>query len=294
MWSPSLVPKPKDWPEWVDIVGTFDDRINNVVKSSTGTEAAQNLKSVEKYRKQAEENSSDDIMDSNLKTTAESPTLSNDFIPTEELVSFLGAQGPVVFVGFGSMVIKDLEQKIAMFLEAAAVAGIRLIVQVGWSELSPIRFKQLALEAQQKANIIREMEHMNNSLEDLIFPGNECSRSPKATTKPLFNSWFGSALSLTGFSPKDSKNADPKAINVAASNAKHQEIIRSDANTYKEDLSTWDVSEFDNCWRAASDALLVGPLPHSWLFERVTAVVHHGGAGKLKLIFDNNDCDCFA
>lgn len=32
-------------------------------------------------------------------------------------------------------------------------------------------------------------------------------------------------------------------------------------------------------WSAARDAILIGPCPHSWLFEQVGAVVHHGGAG---------------
>jgi hypothetical protein len=33
-------------------------------------------------------------------------------------------------------------------------------------------------------------------------------------------------------------------------------------------------------WNAETDAILIGPCPHSWLFTRVAAVVHHGGAGK--------------
>ena len=32
-------------------------------------------------------------------------------------------------------------------------------------------------------------------------------------------------------------------------------------------------------WTAACDALLIGSCPHSWLFNQVAAVVHHGGAG---------------
>ena len=32
-------------------------------------------------------------------------------------------------------------------------------------------------------------------------------------------------------------------------------------------------------WQADRDAVLIGSCPHSWLFERVAAVVHHGGAG---------------
>lgn len=32
-------------------------------------------------------------------------------------------------------------------------------------------------------------------------------------------------------------------------------------------------------WSASRDALVIGPCPHTWLFEHVGAVVHHGGAG---------------
>ena len=32
-------------------------------------------------------------------------------------------------------------------------------------------------------------------------------------------------------------------------------------------------------WNAERDSLLIGSCPHSWLFDRVGAVVHHGGAG---------------
>lgn len=31
----------------------------------------------------------------------------------------------------------------------------------------------------------------------------------------------------------------------------------------------------------AEQVLLIGPVPHSWLFPRCAAVVHHGGAGAL-------------
>ena len=37
--------------------------------------------------------------------------------------------------------------------------------------------------------------------------------------------------------------------------------------------------ELPGGWMGAADAYLLGPCPHSWLFPRVAAVVHHGGAG---------------
>ena len=35
----------------------------------------------------------------------------------------------------------------------------------------------------------------------------------------------------------------------------------------------------DEAAAAADGALLIGAVPHDWLFERCCAVVHHGGAG---------------
>ena len=32
-------------------------------------------------------------------------------------------------------------------------------------------------------------------------------------------------------------------------------------------------------WQASEDCLFIGPVPHSYLFNVVNAVVHHGGAG---------------
>lgn len=69
------------------------------------------------------------------------------------------------------MVVKNLEALISLFLEGAALAGVRVIVQVGWSEITPERFLDLALQAQLKASIVRETDSMNdNMLSSVIFP----------------------------------------------------------------------------------------------------------------------------
>lgn len=39
-----------------------------------------------------------------------------------------------------------------------------------------------------------------------------------------------------------------------------------------------DIPEYSS-WKASKDALMIGPCPHSWLFQHVAAVIHHGGAG---------------
>ena len=97
MWSPSFVPKPKDWPSQCQVVGTFS------VKKAQGF--GQNQKF--------------------------------DTEPFAELIKWLGqnpdpTQKPV-FIGFGSMVIEDTASLATIIKEAAVKADCRIVVQSSWS-----------------------------------------------------------------------------------------------------------------------------------------------------------------
>jgi len=224
MWSPSFVPKPKDWPSYVDVVGTFFDSAapaftpasksshpqalsspleNGAQKSGekkgkshrgehvrVSTEIASSAKVTSQPTKEGEvtTTTTTTVQATVTATTTEtttaastsappstsktpmSPMIESSFQPPPELMRFLDGDAPV-FVGFGSMVVKDLEGLISLFLEGAALAGVRIIVQVGWSEITPERFLELALQAQLKASIVRETEAMNDNLySSVIFP----------------------------------------------------------------------------------------------------------------------------
>lgn len=81
-------------------------------------------------------------------------TSASDFTPPPTLAAFLAAgQSAPVFVGFGSMVIDDLKGLLTIFLEAAALAGVRLIWQNGWSKVSESEFRALAKAAQERAEV---------------------------------------------------------------------------------------------------------------------------------------------
>ena len=135
------------------------------------------------------------------------------FAPPAELAAFLApGRGRPVFVGFGSMVISDLPATLSLLLQAAALAGVRLLVQCGWSAVSPEDFRALAAGAAQ--GFLR--------VQRTLAVGNEEEGS--------------------------------------AAGGSFEEGERE-------------------VWSADSDALLIGPCPHSWLFPRVAAAVHHGGAG---------------
>ena len=90
MWSPSFVPKPIDWPEQCEVVGTF-------------------------FVDQASQ---------------------FDATPFAELTAWIhNGQPKPIFIGFGSMVIRDPVELAETIKTAAQMANVRVIVQSGWTKL---------------------------------------------------------------------------------------------------------------------------------------------------------------
>jgi len=90
MWSPAFLPRPDDWPEQCEVVGTF------VV------------------------NQAQDF----------------DTTPFGELKEWLDNGEPKpVFIGFGSMMVKNVESLEAIIKGAAEKSNTRVIVQSGWTKL---------------------------------------------------------------------------------------------------------------------------------------------------------------
>ncbi|KAF8852404.1 UDP-Glycosyltransferase/glycogen phosphorylase [Acephala macrosclerotiorum] len=87
LWSPGLIPKPKDWGPEIDIVGfVFLD-------------------------------------------------LASSFEPLEDLVKFLDAGEPPVYIGFGSIIVDDPDKFTKMIFEAVEKASVRALVSKGWGGL---------------------------------------------------------------------------------------------------------------------------------------------------------------
>jgi hypothetical protein len=207
MWSPSFVPKPKDWPSHVDVVGTFFDAaapkpseapsLNlKSPQAPSGTAAVPGCCSLSGggAPRNQEGSQSKSKSQSHLAAggASSSPTLSSSqkgaaagtgtatgtgaapsktiieksFVPPVALEAFLAAGDRPVFVGFGSMVIKDMEALVSLFLDGAAVAGVRIIVQLGWTSISPDRFRELALQAQVKAALLRSVDSLGGEDDD--------------------------------------------------------------------------------------------------------------------------------
>ena len=101
MWSPSFVPKPEDWPEQCRVVGTFTENNNkgaahNVILSSI--EEKHNAKLIAWLREGGEDRKP-------------------------------------IFIGFGSMVIKDTQRLQKMIMDAAQATNTRIVVQSSWSKM---------------------------------------------------------------------------------------------------------------------------------------------------------------
>lgn len=86
--SPLVVPRPEDWPSWVEVAGYWW------------------------------------------------PARPDGWRPPAELVDFLQAGPPPVFIGFGSMAAGQGEQLSKLVAAAVKRAGVRAVVQAGWADLS--------------------------------------------------------------------------------------------------------------------------------------------------------------
>lgn len=86
--SPSVVPRPADWPSWVEVPGYWW------------------------------------------------PARPDGWQPPAELVDFLRAGPPPVFLGFGSMAVGEGERLSELVAAAVGRAGVRAVLQAGWAELS--------------------------------------------------------------------------------------------------------------------------------------------------------------
>jgi hypothetical protein len=251
MWSPSLIPKPKDWPEYVDIVGTFIDkeaRMDIIQKKKLrakqkAKEAKQQLKGnkanasesnqqkhvlhntiapVHNFSSSTLHSSSDNLLsDAHSNSEASLLPINNNltYTPSPELQRFLETgKEPIIFVGFGSMVIKDLESTISLFLEAAAMMKIKLLVQMGWSQISPDRFIQLAKAAEEKGRKVKDVQLAVDLEGSMIFPSN--AKPPIPTKRHSISDSNPSTLSAISSSkiptPQDEAASRPRSKSIAA------------------------------------------------------------------------------
>jgi UDP:flavonoid glycosyltransferase YjiC (YdhE family) len=65
----------------------------------------------------------------------------DDFKPPPDLLEFLDAGDPPIYIGFGSIVVDNPEAMTSMILEAVSQAGVRALVSRGWGGLGSMNIK---------------------------------------------------------------------------------------------------------------------------------------------------------
>jgi hypothetical protein len=326
MWSPSLVPKPKDWDDHVDVVGTFLEPVR-IVNPRVPPPAADHFHFHRQHPQlqqqlQRQQQRQRDEVDVDLQRSFDPgvrrvrsedsvlplATPTDEYEPAPELAAFLDTTSPIVFVGFGSMVVQDLQHIVSLFLEGAALANVKILIQVGWSVISPEAFMQLAMQAQTNAALVRETERLNFGEDSVIFPS-DTSHTRGATAASAIATTASSLFADMDMQDSDNDrddyddNSDNNNNNNGTNGGTSSSIgtwfsklttsvssgfgltqsaresaTAATATGRDEASSVWKDEQYP-LWTAAEDAFFMGPCPHGWLFQKVSAVVHHGGAG---------------
>lgn len=111
--SPTVVPPPLDWYEWIRVSGTFPNSSVILLPSDPELPGYWFL---------------DDADNSTRKK----------WTPPEDLVSFIDdahANGKkVVYIGFGSIVVSDPEAMTRCVVDAIVQSGVHAILSKGWSD----------------------------------------------------------------------------------------------------------------------------------------------------------------
>jgi hypothetical protein len=152
----------------------------------------------------------------------------------------------------------------------AALAGVRVIVQAGWSEISGEDFTTLALEAEKQARLAglaeeEEEDEEEDSNSDINRVRKEQDELRNKTNSETLDPQSGMKRN-TDTTPDSPKRSDPSN--------------NTSTNTGTSTLPPKALPPKRAPWSAHRDSLLIGSCPHSWLFGQVGAVVHHGGAGR--------------
>lgn len=104
-WSPALVPKPSDWASHIGMTALS----NNPLTITDNLHA--------------------DVCGFFFRDAPQ-------YSPPDDLVRFLAAGPPPVYIGFGSIVLDNPEEMISVILEAVRVSNARAIISKGWSNLA--------------------------------------------------------------------------------------------------------------------------------------------------------------
>jgi len=183
--SPSIVPSPLDWYEWIHVTGYWfinEDDPNKLHQQPSLTQSSDPL--------------SDSLIDTHQSPIAQidsqSPTVKSpigkptaeksSWDPPADLVSFLdrahGQNKKVVYIGFGSIVVPDPEATTKVIIESVKSAGVYAIISKGWSERlqqsssGTKKGKRAAAEDEhtEEPEDLSMIYHINSIPHDWLFP----------------------------------------------------------------------------------------------------------------------------
>ena len=135
------MPKPKDWGNHVEVAGFFFEPMAPPIALPT--------KSTPDKPIFASSSSVASDTSSHSANTSVAATIPSPQLPPE-LLDFLREGPPPVFVGFGSMVVDDALSLVQVLLEGAALVGVRIIFQSGWTAVSQVDFDIIAKRIEEK------------------------------------------------------------------------------------------------------------------------------------------------
>jgi UDP:flavonoid glycosyltransferase YjiC (YdhE family) len=104
-WSPTLIPKPLDWPDYIGALLTLFC-----------------------YNLPLNANYNADVCGFFFRDAPQ-------YIPDSDLGAFLLDGAPPIYIGFGSIVIDDADKLTAILVDAVKATGVRAIISKGWSKL---------------------------------------------------------------------------------------------------------------------------------------------------------------
>lgn len=160
-------------------------------------------------------------------------------------------------------------------LEGAAMADVRILVQSGWSDINQEWFLRTSEGIERRYNKSSAFE----------------SRWTESNKNSIATSNFIGVASSEDFVPRNDilgAISQPMASSASSSTDSNASNGSGVLRPNSDSLSSRDRDSLNmpgasqsrpkSRWRA-TDALLIGNYPHDKLFPRVSAVVHHGGAG---------------
>ncbi|KAJ3088772.1 Sterol 3-beta-glucosyltransferase [Quaeritorhiza haematococci] len=234
--SPSVVPPPADWNSWIHTTGYWF--LDNPEHSWNPPAS---------LMKFLEEDEGEEVEQSESQNKA--------------VNSGKTRRKPIVYIGFGSIVVPDPEGMTRIIIEAVKKAGVKAILSKGWSARLPKTVTKATKAETSSTNPVSAVA------------GKDTDSNSGTGSKTVLN-----GVRTTGESDQSSPSSATTTAEQTSPtpHTSSNNISNGAVSTEPAITPQQHASEF------AEYSSFIYPLdkvPHDWLFPKVDAVVHHGGAG---------------